>query len=381
MRDLWTILVIFIQPVLWLGVIRTYLNYRKRIKQERKNYNTSIYSNNFEMKHFWTSLVVFGIIGSILTSLMGIYLAIPWIVIYEILIFINLLIIPGQFMAVLDFAVATGLTFLVDQMGWLSQFDLSDSQQVIPSYQNVLALLTVIVLLLGFYIKHYFGKHNFPRIFTNQRGTKVAGYLNKEFSIIPLLVLIPGNQIHEVIKFWPVFSVGTHSFSLMILPVLFGIRMTVFKTMPNDLFHKLGNKIIWVAVLGIILTAVSYWFPEISIYAILVLTILYLAVVLRVKMQDHNSDNWFDQAVNGLRVIAIRPQTPADKMGIKIGDLIVEVNNEAVHSEGEFYKALLDSPTFCRLKVINRNGRIKIVETAIYSDAPTEMGVEVFEVE
>ena len=112
MNNLWMTLLIFIQPVLWLGILRNYIIYRKRIKRERNDFNTSISPNDFEMKHFWLSFIVLGIVGSIISMVLGIYLSLPWIIIYEALLLINLIIIPGQFFTVLNLVIATALTFV-----------------------------------------------------------------------------------------------------------------------------------------------------------------------------------------------------------------------------------------------------------------------------
>lgn len=378
MSELLTVLLILIQPVLWLGILRNYIIYRKRLTKQRRDFNTSIYANNYEIKHFWLSFVVLGILGSAISIVLGVYLPITWIVVYQLLLIINLVLIPGQFLNLITFGIATVITWLIYQVKFFNGIDTLGINVQPTSFANVLLLLTIVILLMSLYVRFVLGNYANPQIFKNQRGNKVAGYLTKEFTVLPLLVLIPGDQIQQVMHWWPVFGYGDHKFSLLILPVMLGMRITIFKSLPKAFFKKLAKKIAWLVVLGVILSGVTYYFKDvenIALYSIAGLIVLYIITVLMVKRSDSKQDTWFSDAVNGLRVISIRPDTPAEKMGVQIGDLIVEVNNIKINSEDEFYKAILTSPTFCRLKVLNREERIKIMESAIYSDSPNELGV------
>ncbi len=45
----------------------------------------------------------------------------------------------------------------------------------------------------------------------------------------------------------------------------------------------------------------------------------------------------------------------------------------------ELYEALQKSPAYCRLKVKNFEGELKLAESAIYADSPHEIGLVLFE--
>lgn len=368
MIDLWTILIIFIQPAVWIGIFKIYFQARKRVSFEREKYNTAIYANKFELKHFIFSALVLGIIGSAISIIVGIYLPIYWILIYEILIICNLVLIPGQIFSLSTMIFST-LVLLIIQY-----FNQKEITLNLTNLNNCLLLFILVMFLLGSYIRFLGGRYDSPKIFRNQRGINVAGYLNKEFTIMPLLILVPGYQIHHLFSFWPVFSIHDYQFTLFVLPILLGFRMTVFKSIPRMFFKRLGWKIMLISGIGIISMSVIYWIPQFNVYLMFTLWIIYLWILWQAKQSDYRG-SWLNQTVDGIRVIAVRPGTPADKMNIKIGDVIISVNGLKVNTEAEFYKAILVSPTFCRLKLYNREGRIKIEETAIYSDSPNELGI------
>ncbi|UQS85075.1 PDZ domain-containing protein [Apilactobacillus apisilvae] len=369
---------ILIQPVLWLGVIKTYLNYRKRISRERNNFNTSIYQNNFEIKHFIISFFILGTIGSIISAFIGTFIPNIWIFIYEVLLLLNLLLVPNKVYPIFMAGLTTVVMIVIDLFNLLdNQWDFPVNMSMTDN-RNILFLLSLIILLSGIFFRFFIGKYNTPEVFRNKRGNKVAGYVLNEISVIPLLVLVPGDQIHKLISFWPVFNFNNQSFTLFFLPVLLGIKINIFKNVPRELSIKLGNNVIKISVLGFVFTIISYFLPIVTLYLLAILIFIYLGSIVWIKNYDRNSKKWFSDAVNGLRVIGVRPNTPATKMNVQIGDLIIEVNNQKVHNDSEFYEAILSSPTFCRLKIVNRNDRIKITESAIYNDSPNELGVVLF---
>jgi hypothetical protein len=374
MINLWTILLIFIQPVVWFSLFRVYFQARKRIDFERAQYNTAIYANKFEVKHFIVSALVLGIIGSSISVIIGVYLPVYWILIYELLVLCNLILIPGQFLSLTTILLSTLVLLIAQHFNWLSNIKWDGIDLTLTNPSNYLLLFTLVLFLLGIYVRFLGGKYNSPKIYKNQRGINVAGYLNKEFTIAPLLILIPGGQIHRLISFWPIFSIHDYQFTFFLLPILLGFRMTIFKSMPRLFFRQLGIKLMWISAIGVVFLIVNYFIPQFAIYLIAILWIIYLLMFFKIRQSDHNG-SWFNETIDGIRIIAVRPNTPADKMGITIGDVIVSVNGKTVNTEDEFYKALLISPTFCRLKLYNRAGRIKIEETAIYSDAPNELGI------
>ncbi|WP_105957066.1 PDZ domain-containing protein [Apilactobacillus quenuiae] len=378
MNYLLTLSIIFIQPILWLGIIKVILNNKKRISRERNSFNTAIYQNNFELKHFLLGFLIFGVLGSILSTLVGAFISVPWILGYEILLLLNIILIPYRLFPIIIAGITTLITIIPNLSDFINnEFEFSIDLSMTSS-QNILFLISLMVLISGFFWRYFVGHYNTPKVSKNKRGNRVAGYILNEMTVFPLLVLIPGDQIQKSISFWPIFMIGHQSFSLFLLPVLLSAKMKIFKNVPRQISNDIGNSIIKIGVLGLAFTVTSYFLPMITLYLIGTIIILYLLILIKHKLQDLKSEKWFSDAVEGVRVIGIRPSTPAYKMGVEIGDRIVEVNDKTVHNEAEFYEAILSSPTFCRLKLINRNDRIKIAESAIYNDSPNELGIVLF---
>ena len=108
------------------------------------------------------------------------------------------------------------------------------------------------------------------------------------------------------------------------------------------------------------------------------IVVLTWGILAQHRYHDRHQQFRYSDTEQGVRVIGLRPHTPADKLNLDLGDIILECNRQPVNTEAEFYAALLKSPTYVHLKVRNRQQELIITETAIYNGAPHELGIVLF---
>ena len=96
------------------------------------------------------------------------------------------------------------------------------------------------------------------------------------------------------------------------------------------------------------------------------------------RRSAHERQLHFTKPYDGVFILGILRETPATKMGLVVGDTIVECNGEAVSNNDNFYRAIQSQPTYCHLKVQDLNGEFRMAEGAIFADAPHELGVVLF---
>ncbi|MHA8138246.1 PDZ domain-containing protein [Lactobacillaceae bacterium Scapto_B20] len=384
MKILVEFVIFILQPVFWLGLLRNYLTAKQRIKNTRQIFHTAIYPQHFETRQFWLNFFLLGVIGSIVTALIGPVMTISWLVIYQILLLINLLLIPKVIFSISIAVASSILSIWINLNNYAIQWG---HLNVLSRYGltmggvndfNYLLLVTAILFGLGWIITKDGGRYNVPIISRNERQTRIAGYPLKSVNVIPLLLFIPGDWIHATFQYWPIFMLNGHSFAFIVAPVLLGFRMTVFKRNPRSLFKKLGYRIMQLSGIGAVLTIASYWLPILVVPALCLLLIGFYWLFMHFRSTDRKNGDWYSEVLDGVRVLAIEPKTPAEKLKLSIGDIILTVNDQPVTNEDEFYRALLKQSTYCRLKVKNRDGRLIITETAIFNNAPHEIGVILF---
>ncbi|UQS86983.1 PDZ domain-containing protein [Nicoliella spurrieriana] len=314
-------------------------------------------------------------------------MTITWLLVYQLLLLVNLLFIPGVIFSFEIVIISTVIVALLNLNQYAEQFFHFQTLQnygmwgSAPANFNYVLLASLFLFGLAIMVAKDGGKFNVPIIERNERQVRIAGYPFKSINVIPLFLFIPGDWIHNLFQFWPVFVLNGQSYAFLIAPILFSFRMTIFKQAPRVVFKKLAGRFAKLALFGILLSVASYFFAIVAVPALGSLLVIYWWLLMRAKAHDKAQGDWYSEVINGVRVVGIEPKTPAAKMNLSIGDVILEVNNIAVTNEDEFYQALLTQSTYCRLKVENRQGQLAITETAIFSNAPHELGVVLFKQE
>lgn len=372
MKYLLIFLLFFAQPVFWVGLIRSVLNHTSRLKRTRAEFVTSVDPRNFELRSFFWNEIVLGLIFSFLSWLLEVTLPLSWFLTYEGLTLITLIFIP-RFVMPIILASATSIIML-----FLSILRINPDLQLVP-FSNYLLITGLVVIASGLYIWLNGGRFNIPKMFHNQRGNLIAGYPFKNLAVVPFLAMFPATPIEQYLPFYPQFDLGGHTVCFVLVPILLGIKLTVFKNLPKLIYHRIGLRLM---IIGLVETLMFLLFVtsfEINLFILVLFAVLAIMTLELAHHYDLHHGEWYSKPLNGVRVVGIVPKTPASKMRLKIGDIILQVNGHAIKNEDEFYKALQAQPTFCKLKVLNREHRLVLRNTAIYNNAPREIGVILFQ--
>jgi len=373
-----------LQLMVWVAVLRLWVTSRSRIKRERRSFGSAVYSDHFELRHFLTQGVVLGLGLSVVNLAVGFSLPLLWIAIYEILATITLVILPTTVLPLTLIVVSSIATYFggayITDWPSLAPTGLiwGNGEAGQTPAQNYLWLAAFFFLFLGHWLSHYGGRFTAPRIYAKQRGKRIAGYPWREFLVLPMVTLVPGDWFASHWAFWPLLTIHGHSFAILVVPLLVGLRFTVFRQVPRAVYQKLAKRLIWLAVVAMgFFGWTTYRSQDFPVLLVLLL-VGYAIVLWRAKRYDEHQQFWYSQVDDGVRVLAIRPQTPAVKLDLTAGDIILECNHQPIDSETSFYEALLINPTYCHLKVRNMAGELKVTETAIYAGAPHEIGIVLF---
>src|SRR5690625_6909503 len=83
-------------------------------------------------------------------------------------------------------------------------------------------------------------------------------------------------------------------------------------------------------------------------------------------MKDQELRPYYNQIDGSLKVLAIIPGTPADRLQLLVGETIAKVNGQTVRSTDEFYAAVQASGASFKLDVLDDAGEVRFVQSAIY---------------
>ncbi len=370
-----------LQPALWFGVLRAYLIHTKRIKRERKLFNSAIYEEFYEGRHFVRTGLIFGIGFSIIFGLL-LTVSAPWVVIYESLLTISLVLIQGQLFGVTLVVLTSLIVLLVPGLAEVkiigsvvSRLGLSGAA-VQPA--NLLLITSLIMFATGLFVYLNGGRFNSPAPSRNRRHNRVAIYPFKELTVFPLVVLVPGDWLHLSINWLPLFQIHGQSYALLVVPILAGMKMTVNKSNPSDFLRKFGRIVMGLSLIGAVFSIIGDFKAFLVVPLLVVLWVIYCGTILIMKRTDKRLNFEYSEVMDGIRIIGIQPGTPAAKMNLAVGDVILSVNGIPVVNEDQFYRALSTNATYSRFKVRDRNDQLKVTESAIFKNSPHEIGIKTF---
>ncbi|MNH30491.1 Cell division topological determinant MinJ [compost metagenome] len=92
-------------------------------------------------------------------------------------------------------------------------------------------------------------------------------------------------------------------------------------------------------------------------------------------MQDKTDIYAVAQSTKGAIIAAVLPDSPAEKMGLLVGECIRKVNGRPVFTEAELYEALQLNAAHCRLEVLDLNNEIRLTQHVIYSNDHYRIGL------
>lgn len=383
---LFAILLFFIQPTFIVGVLLAFLARNQRISYARSQLRASIYKDNYELKRFFLWGLIPGALISLVVVLAGLPVTLSWILFYQVLTLLFLGLGYRFIHPIFTFSAAglalLGITLFNVNISehisfageWVAPLEEGVTQglqmnQIILILALITLLTTVITLQTGDLAKFT------PRFLQTKRGKLVARYRMKPFWLVPVLLVVPGESFGALFEWWPVFSIGNQTFSFFLLPVLFGFRYTVQAQLPSEAKDRLMKEFVGLAGLGILAFAATFWQIEAAPIGLVLLFIGGVIVLYRHRKREQRWSFQFGPAEHGLRVVGVRPDSPAEKMDLDIGDAILDCNDIELHDADQFYEALSSNRAYCRLRIRRKDGEIVLTETAIYDDDPHDLGV------
>lgn len=361
-------------PVLWLGILYVIISYNQRINKERKQFRVAINKDFYEGRNFIKYGLFFFVMGSLISMILGLTLPTNSVYIYQILVVLAFLINGFSTTSMLLVMTAAGILELV-----VPRF-ITFFGDVFPEISGPSWILLIFISILAdYYLTRNMKKHPLsPRIKSGKRGRNIATYLGRETVVFPLLALIPSGTLSSTLNFWPVFNIGNQKFSLILFPIFISTSVKVIKRAKERVIQdKLKNTELLLG-LTFVLIVLTKFMSKLFLISLIILTVVSIFLEIKLRKKEKDANSWYVETDEGIRIISVQPETPAAKMKLQPGDIILTCNNRVVNSEEEFYQALQLNSAYCHVKVRTYEGDLRIAESAIFMDSPHEIGLILF---
>ncbi|MCD2257216.1 PDZ domain-containing protein [Lactobacillus sp. CC-MHH1034] len=371
------ILFYFLNPVTIVGCLTILLISNLRINRERRQFSIAIDANLTETVQFLENSLLVGVFASIASLVLGIFMTAAWVNWYIIIALASILAFSLGFDSLILISVSTLLAQVFSAFGHdiLPFFPIRNPVQG-HSTASGLYLAALVSLILVWLLSRIEDLPVDPKIRVSKRGVREVFYRVRTLNVAPLLVTVPGTRFHDLFGFWPIFKLGDHMFTIMILPLVVGLSLQLRQRLPIEL-KRLRPIYVTSAIVFLVLALVDRLSQLDRIFAVAGVVFAILIWTYRCYFLRRGQSTLLEMP-EGLRVVAIQKGTPAEKSGLEIGDVILEANDQAVRSEADLYAQIQAKPTFVKFRVKTQTGDIKLAETAIYKDSPHELGLFTF---
>ena len=361
-------------PVLWLGILYVIISYNQRINKERKQFRVAINKDFYEGRNFIKYGLFFFVMGSLISMILGLTLPTNSVYIYQVLVVLAFLINGFSTTSMLLVMTAAGILELV-----VPRF-ITFFGDVFPEISGPSWLLLIFISILAdYYLTRNMKKHPLsPRIKSGKRGRNIATYLGRETVVFPLLALIPSGTLSSTLNFWPVFNIGNQKFSLILFPIFISTSVKVIKRAKERVIQDKLKNIELLLGLTFVLIVLTKFMSKLFLISLIILTVVSIFFEIKLRKKEKDANSWYVETDEGIRIISVQPETPAAKMKLQPGDVILTCNNRVVNSEEEFYQALQLNSAYCHVKVRTYEGDLRIAESAIFMDSPHEIGLILF---
>ncbi|WP_181347283.1 PDZ domain-containing protein [Thalassobacillus sp. CUG 92003] len=366
---------LFIQPLFYWPFIVLVCVSLARIRKERNQFGTKIFDIFSEQRG--TKRIAFstGIVLSLLAVGAGVVFPYPLILLISAVTILLSLTLSFTWLS----AVYTlGISYLILLFGPpFINVELPAQWRILldtPPLTVLACLIGLLLLVEGLQLLRLRSNETYPELVQGSRGKRIGQHRLKKLSILPFFALLPGESLQAFASWWPVFPLGQERYGLILIPLVTGFDWMVNGQKPIVASKRIGRRLFMIALVTISLAAASYWIIWLSFAAVLIAIAGREWVSFSHRLHEKHQP-YFAPSNQGLPILAVIPGSPADDMGVQVGEKVEVVNGLRITSEEGFYYALQKNLAYCKMEVRDERGEMRFVQRAMYEGAHHELGL------
>lgn len=367
----------FLNPLIYWSILLMFLVGYKRIRQERRHFRIKIDDPLAEWRSSWKLSLILGLIISLITIGAGMVFAYDVVI---LLVIVTIILSLTFNYSLLSPSYTLGLTFLIVLLGPLllekqDMIDVTLFSQV--NFSSLAILLGIFVMAEALLLKRTERNKTFAELVLSERGAWIGQHRIKKLSMIPFFVVVPAGLITPFAPYWPFFDIGGQSYGLLLIPFLLGFNYLVRGELPHVSARKLGQSMNRLGIFILLIALGSIYEPLswLSIVAVLFAILGREYITYKHRTKDKEKQAYFRPVDDGIKVLAIIPNSPAEGLGILVGEKIVRVNGENITDAWQFYNYLSDNNVNFRLEVLDEANEMRYVQGALYEGQHYELGI------
>lgn len=366
---------VFLNMLLYWSILLIILAGYRRIMRERKDFGFKIFDLFSEWKGTWGISIGSGLVISMITLGVGIVFTYETVLLLSIVVIILSL---NYNLSLLSASYTIGVTYVLFLLAPKVLSSLSSDAHYLfsnPNFTGLVILLGLFLIVESLLLRKTKRNDTYPYLELSNRGALIGSHHIKKMSLIPFFVLIPSGLITPIAPFWPYFSLGEETYSLLLVPFIVGFNYVVTGSLPQKAAHRLSKRLLVLGLIVLFIAAGSVYLPWLSLFAVIVAILGRELINYKFRVEDKQKVPYFTQMEKGLKVLSVIPGSPADELDVLVGEVVIKVNGYPINNVDQFYESLQKNAAYFKLDILNDAGEVRFVQGALYEEDHHELGL------
>ncbi|MDD9271835.1 PDZ domain-containing protein [Paenibacillus sp. GCM10023248] len=371
---------LLMNPFYYIGIIFIVLHYRKQIQLERKLFHTKLHSL---MNETWRT-VLWGWIGGLAASVLLLFVGVSIDAEAVLLLWVITIVLVMVRVRFLCLAYAAGILGVAQAvLSWLpNAADLTASVPVLKIVANadipsLLLIVAVLHLLEGLLTQYQGARMTTPLFLEGKRGQIIGGQQLQGFWPVPLFLLVPAAGGGELGLPWAtLFGANLASgWTLLAFPAMIGFTELTISKLPRRQARFSANLLYLYGLIMLGAAVAAHFWPPVLIAGALLSMALHEGLIRYNQWLEDKQAPFYVHSPRGLMVLSVVPNSPAQELGIQVGELIHKVNGHKVRTKTDLHQAMGLNSAFCKLEVLNEQGEVRFLHRAIFAGDHHQLGI------
>nr|PZN05110.1 MAG: PDZ domain-containing protein [Bacillota bacterium] len=361
-------------PFFWMVLMIIWLQYRRTAEMEEKMFGFVRESPGRKTLYSILAGLLGGIIGSLVIVFLGISITEAGLT-YVWPLAILLMLIHPRFMC---FSYAGGIISLFSLIFGFPEIDVPGLMALVGSLHMVESLL---IFATG-------DLNSAPVFIHDDRYGVIGGFSLQEFWPVPIMMLavtagqLSAQDMVNMPDWWPIVKppagwAGREDLIYLMVPVVaaLGYGDIALSRTPRSRSRSSAVNLLFFSIALLFFSIMASRISAFKYVAAVFAPVAHETLIILGKRREKQSTPLFTPPERGVRVLDLVKGSPADKMGIEPGDVLLAINGRPIWAEDDVRIIVETRPTYVWLDVVKPDGEFRTVEMAAYPEGMGMLGV------
>lgn len=250
---------------------------------------------------------------------------------------------------------------------------------------SILGLIAILHIAESVLIYISAGKDSIPVLIKHKDGIVGAFFTQKYWPVPVVLLTLSAGSSHGLASlfgtsWWTLLEPGaiaktSLSIGLACIVGVLGFSDVAITKSPEKRNKETAFTLMVYSLVLLLIAILSSHNYILKVIGVIFSIVAHEVIVVYGKYREKNGKPLFLAVKRGIKVFDVLPESHAQKMGIKRGEVILSINGKDVQTEEGVSYALRDYPTFLWINSIDANSNAKTYEYKCYPSGLNNLGI------